>query len=104
MWTSGNLVALGLFPSGTTCLRMTAAMAGRTPAPSGTAWRLTNVLVYVPVTGFAVAAWGVFTQYSWWETAAAVSGIAGPVAVVPSVAGQSQLDAGLADFGAQIHL
>lgn len=59
MWTSRNLVALGLFLFGTTCLSMTAAMAGITPAPSGTAWRLTNVLAYVAVTGFAVAAWGV---------------------------------------------
>jgi hypothetical protein len=56
MWTSRNLVALGLFLFGTTYLRMTAAMAGRTPAPGGAAWRLTNVLAYVAVTGLVVAA------------------------------------------------
>jgi hypothetical protein len=74
------------------------------PAPSGTAWTLTKVLAYVAVIGFAVAAWAVFKQYSWWETAAVVSGIAGLVAVVPFVAGQSQLDVGFADFGVQINL
>ena len=38
------------------------------------------------------------------ETAAVVSGIAGLVTVVSFVAGQSQLDAGFADFGEQINL
>ena len=104
MWTSRNLVALGLFLVGTTYLWLAAAMAGRPPAPSGTAWRLTNVLAYVAVTGFVVAAWGVLEQYSWRETAAVVSRVAGLVAVVPFVAGQSQLDAGFADFGVQINL
>jgi hypothetical protein len=83
MWTSRNLVALGLFLSGTTFLWVTAAMASRTPAPIGTAWTLPNVLAYVAVIGFAVAAWGVLEQYSWWETTAVVSGIAGLVTVVP---------------------
>lgn len=62
MWTSRNLVALGLFLFATTFLWLAAAMAGRTPAPSGTAWTLTNVLAYVAVIGFAVAAWSVFKQ------------------------------------------
>jgi hypothetical protein len=44
---------------------MTAAIADSTPAPSGTAWTLTN------------------KQYSWWKTAAIASGMAGLVAVVP---------------------
>jgi hypothetical protein len=95
MWTSRNIVALGLFLSGTTCLWLAAVMAGRAPAPSGTACTLTNVLAYVAVIGSAIAAWGVFTQYSRRETATVVSGIAGLVAVVPSVAGQGQLDAGV---------
>jgi len=51
--------------------------------PGGTAWALTKVLAYLAVIGFAIAAWGVFKQYSWWETAAVASGIAGLVAVVP---------------------
>jgi hypothetical protein len=62
------------------------------------------VLAYVAVIGFAIAAWGVFKQYSWGETAAAVAGIARLAAVVPFVAGQSQLDVGFADFGVQINL
>jgi hypothetical protein len=44
---------------------MTAAIAGRTPVRSGTAWALTN------------------KQYLWWQTAAVASGIAGLIAVVP---------------------
>lgn len=45
-----------------------------------------------------------FGTTSLWMTAAVVSGIAGLVAVVPFVAGQSQLDVGFADFGVQINL
>jgi hypothetical protein len=59
MWTSRNLVALGLFLFGTAFL---------------------------------------------WLAAAVVFGIAGLVAVVSFAAGQSQLDAGFADFGVQINL
>lgn len=96
MWTSRTRVALGLFLLGTTCLWLAAAMAGRTPAPGGTACtpgerarirrcdRLRS-------RGVGRGAWGVFKQYSWWETAAVVSGMAGLVAVVPFVAGQSQV-------------
>jgi len=73
------------------------------PGAGGTAWTLTTVLVYVAVIGLVVAAWGMFKQYSWWETAEVVPGIAGLVAVVSFVAGQSQLDAGFADLGVQIN-
>jgi len=104
MWTFRNLVALGLFLFGTTFLWMTAAMAGKTPPPSGTAWTLANVLAYIAVIGFAIVAWGVFKQYSWWETAAVVSGVVGLVAVVPFIVAQSQLDVGFADLGVQISL
>jgi hypothetical protein len=44
----------------------------------------------------------VYKQYSWWDTAALVSGIVGLVAVVPFVVGQSQLDVGFRDLGVQI--
>jgi hypothetical protein len=46
----------------------------------------------------------VFKQYSWWETAALVSGIVGLVAVVPFIVGQSQLEVGFGDLGVQINL
>ena len=45
-----------------------------------------------------------FKQYSWWETAALVSGIVGLVAVVPFIVGQSQLEVGFGDLGVQINL
>jgi hypothetical protein len=83
---------------------MTAAMAGKTPPPSGTAWTLANVLAYVAVIGFAIAAWAVVKQYSWWEAAAVASGVVGLVAIVPFMVGQSQLDVGFGDLGVQINL
>jgi MFS superfamily sulfate permease-like transporter len=104
MWTFKNLVALGLFLFGTTFLWMTPAFAGKTPPPTGTAWTLANVLALVAVAGFTVAAWAVFKQSSWWQTAALLSGMVGLVAVVPFVVGQGQLDVGLGDPGVQINL
>ena len=104
MWTFRNLVALGLFLFGTTFLWMTPAMAGKTPPPTGTAWTLANVLAFVAIIAFAIAAWGVFKQSSWWEVAAVVSGIIGLVAVVPFIVGQAQLDVGFGDLGVQINL
>ena len=83
MWTFSNLVAIGLFLFGSTFLWMTPAMAGTTPPPTGTAWMLTNLLSFAAVIGFTVAAWAVYKQYAWWDTAALVSGIVGLVAVVP---------------------
>jgi hypothetical protein len=104
MWTFRNLVALGLFLFGTTFLWMTPAMAGKTPPPTGTAWTLANVLAFVAIIAFAIAAWGVFKQSSWWEVAAVVSGIIGLVAVVPFIVGQGQIDVGFGDLGVQINL
>lgn len=104
MWTLTNLLALGLFLFGTTYLWMTPAMAGTTPPPTGTAWTLTNVLCLAAVIGFTLAAWAVYKQYAWWDTAALVSGIVGLVAVGPFVVGQSQLDVGFGDLGVQINL
>jgi hypothetical protein len=104
MWTFKNVFALGLFLFGTTFLWMTASMAGKTPPPTGTAWTLANVLCYVAVIGFTIAAWAVFKQYSWWETPALLSGIVGLIAVVPFIVGQSQLDIGFGDLGVQINL
>lgn len=58
----------------------------------------------ISVIGFAIAAWGAFKEYSWWETPALLSGIVGLIAVVPFVVGQSQLDIGFGDLGVQINL
>ena len=104
MWTFSNVLALGLLLFGTTFLWMTAAMASTTPPPTGTAWTLTNVLSFAAVIGFTIAAWAVYKQYAWWDTAALVSGVVGLVAVVPFVVGQGQLDVGSGDLGVQINV
>jgi hypothetical protein len=104
MWTFRTLAAIGLFLFGTTFLWMTAFMAGKTPPPSGTVWTIANVLAYVAIVGFAIAAWSVFKQYSWWETAAVLSAVVGLVAIVPFVVGQSQLEVGFRDMGVQLNL
>ena len=68
------------------------------------AWTLVNLLALTAVAGFTIAAWAVFKQYSWWETAALLSGIVGLIAVVPFIVAQSQLDVGFGDLGVQINL
>jgi len=104
MWTFTNMLAIGLLLFGSTFLWMTPAMAGPTPPPTGTAWTVTNALSFAAVIGFTIAAWAVYRQYAWWDTAALVSGIVGLVAVVPFTVGQSELDVGLGDPGVQINL
>jgi hypothetical protein len=104
MWTFKNVMAVGLFLFGTTFLWMTASFTGRTPPPSGGAWTIVNALAMVSLVGFAVAAWGVYKQFEWWEVAAAMSGVMGLASVVPFVVGESQLDVGFADPGVQINL
>jgi hypothetical protein len=99
-----NLFALGLFLFGTTFLWMTAAMSGKTPPPSGTAWTVTNVLAYAAIAVFTVAAWAVFKQYSWWEAATLLAAFVGLAAVPPFVIAQIRLDVGLGDSGVQINL
>jgi hypothetical protein len=104
MWTSRNIVALGLFLSGMTCLWLAAAMAGRAPAPSGTACTLTNVFAYVAVIGSAVAAWGVFKQYSWGRRPRLCPASPGWLLSSRSSPGRASSMPGFADFGVQIHL
>jgi hypothetical protein len=102
MWTSKNVVAVGLFVFGSTYLWMTPAFAGRTPPPTGMAWTLVNILALVAVAGFTVAAWTVFKQYPWWGSVTLVSAVIGLVAVIPFAVGQ--IDIGFADLGVQINL
>lgn len=104
MWSFKNVLALGLFLFGTTFMWMTAFFAGRTRPPTGVAWSLVNVLAITAVVGYAVAAWGVFKQYSWWEIAALISAALGIAAVIPFIFGLQQIDVGLADLGVQINL
>ena len=82
--------ALGMFLFGTTFIWMTPAFAGRTPAPTGTTWTITNVLALATVVGFSVAAWGVWKNTGWWQTAAVVSAIVGLIAVAPFFFGLRQ--------------
>ena len=77
-------------------------MAGTTPPPTGPAWTLTNFLAYA--VAVSRLRHGSCQQYSWWETAALLSGIVGLAAVVPFIVGQSQLDVELGDLGMQINL
>ena len=63
-----------------------------------------HALRFAAVFGLTIAAWAVFKQYAWWDTAALVSGTVGLVAVVPFAVAQSQLDVGLGDLGVQINL
>jgi hypothetical protein len=104
MWTFKNVLALGLFLFGSTFLWMTASFAGRVPPPTGTAWTLVNGLALAAVAGFAVAAWAVFKEYSWWNAAALLSAILGLIAVVAFLVGLVQIRAALADLGVQINL
>ena len=62
-------------------------MAGKNPPPTGTAWTLANVICYVAIIGYAIAAWAVFKDYSLWEAAALLSGIIGLIAAVPLIVG-----------------
>jgi hypothetical protein len=43
-------------------LWMTPAMAGKTPPPTGTAWTLANVLAFLAIIAFAIAALGVWIR------------------------------------------
>ena len=78
---------------------MTGSFVGRTPAPTGTLWSVVNILALATVVGFAITAWGVYKQTSWWETAAIASAVVGLIAVVPyvmAISGEGELsDAGV---------
>jgi hypothetical protein len=102
--TFKNVVAVGLFLFGSTFLWLTAAMAGKTPPPTGTPWTVVNVLAYIAIIGFTIAAWAVFKQYSWWESPAVLSGFVGLGAAVAFIFAQRQLDVGFSDLGVQINL
>ncbi|MGZ4108606.1 MAG: hypothetical protein ACXVP7_02845 [Actinomycetota bacterium] len=104
MFNFRNVFAAGLLLFGSTFLWMTAAFAGRTPPPEGTAWTIENVLALLAVVGFTAAAWGVWKELGWWEPVAAVSAVVGLVAVVPYAIALGQSHIVLADPGVWINL
>jgi hypothetical protein len=100
VFTFKNVSAVAFLLFGTTFLWMTASFVGKTPPPTGTLWTAVNVLSLLAVVAFAIAAWGVYKQTSWWEAAALASAVVGLIAVVPfviAINGEGQLsDQGVA--------
>jgi hypothetical protein len=99
-----NVLAVSMFLFGTTFMWMTAAFAGRTPPPRGSAWTVVGVVALVAVAGFSLASWGVWKDLAWWQAAAAASAVVGLAAVVPYVLGLRQAGIGFADLGIGINL
>jgi hypothetical protein len=102
MFTFKNWVALGLFLFGTTFLWMTRDFLANPREGTGTLWSTIQVLAFVTIIGFAIAAWLVFKDASW-EPVAIASAIVGVVALVPYLIGVQQVgDAG--DGGVLINI
>ena len=103
MFSFKNWVALGLFLFGTTFLWMTRDFLANPREGAGAVWSVIQVLVFIAIAGFAVAAWVVFKEASWWEPVAVASAIVGLAALVPYVIGVRQVgDAG--DAGVQMNI
>ena len=103
MFSFKNWVALGLFLFGTTFLWMTRDFLADPREGAGAVWSVIQVLVFIAIAGFAVAAWVVFKEASWWEPVAVASAIVGMAALVPYVIGVRQVgDAG--DAGVQMNI
>lgn len=103
MFSFKTWVALGLFLFGTTFLWMTRDFLAHPREGAGAVWSVIQVLVLLAIAGFAVAAWVVFKEASWWEPVAIVSAIVGLAALVPYMIGVRQIgDAG--DAGVQMNI
>ena len=103
MLTFKNVLAVGLFVFGTTFLWMTRDFLANPRVGTGALWSLVQGLVFVAILGFAVAAWGVFKDASWWEPVALGSALVGLGALIPYVIGVRQIgDAG--DAGVQMNI
>lgn len=103
MFSFKNWVALGLFLFGTTFLWMTRDFLANPREGAGAVWSVIQVLVFIAIAGFAVAAWVVFKGASWWEPVAVASAIVGLAALVPYVIGVRQLGDG-GDAGVQMNI
>jgi hypothetical protein len=102
MFTFKNWVALGLFVFGTTFLWMTRDFLGNPREGTGSLWSAIQVLVFVAIIGFAVAAWLVFKEASW-EPVAIASAVVGLAVMVPYVVGVQRVG-DLGDAGVQINI
>jgi hypothetical protein len=103
MFSFKNWVALGLFLFGTTFLWMTRDFLANPREGAGAVWSVIQVLVLIAIAGFAVAAWVVFKEATWWEPVAIASAIVGLAALVPYVMGVRQVgEAG--DAGVQMNI
>ena len=103
MFEFKNWVAIGLFLFGSTFLWMTRDFLADRRMGTGIVWSIVQVLVFVAIAGFAVAAWGVFKEASWWEPSALASAIVGVVALIAYGVGIVQVgDQG--DAGVQINI
>jgi hypothetical protein len=49
----------------------------------GPTWTAAQVLGFLAIIGFTVAAWGIFKAAGWWETIALASGVVGIAATIP---------------------
>jgi hypothetical protein len=103
MFSFKNWVALGLFLFGSKFLWMTRDFLANPREGTGVLWSVVQVLVLVAIVGFAVAAWVVFKEATWWEPVAIASAIVGLAALIPYVIGVRQVgDAG--DAGVQMNI
>lgn len=81
MFTFRNIIAAGVFIFGTTFLWMMPLFIGR--EATGAMWTAAQVLGFLAIVGFTVAAWGIFRAAGWWETVALASGVVGIAATIP---------------------
>lgn len=103
MFSFKNWVAMGFFLFGSTFLWMTRDFLANPREGTGALWSVVQVVVLVAVVGFAVAAWVVFKEATWWEPVAIASGIVGLGALVPYVIGVRQVGDG-GDAGVQMNI
>jgi hypothetical protein len=75
------MVAAGVFLFGTTFLWMMPLFIG--PKATGAIWTAAQVLGFLAILGFTVAAWGIFKATGWWETITFGSAIVGVAATLP---------------------
>ena len=103
MFSFKNWVALGLFLFGTTFLWMTRDLLANPREGAGTVWSIIRILVLIAIAGFALTAWVVFQEASWWEPVAVASAIVDLTALVPYMIGVWQIgEAG--DMGVQMNI